>query len=90
MEGLVYKVTNQETLGWDNEYPSPRINFNTMEANVKETQDYSNIIKTAEDYISHNQNGIYRYTNLNNPDIYFNNNIVRLVQNYRSGFLQLS
>ena len=90
MEGLVYKVTNQETIDWDNEYPSPRINFNKMEANVKETGDYNNIIKTAEDYISHNQNGIYRYMNLNNSDIYFNNNIVRLVQNYRSGFLQLS
>ena len=90
MEGLVYQVTNSPTLDWDDNYPSPRINFNKMEANVKETNNYNNIIKTAEDYIAHTKDGIYRYTNLSNPDIYFNNNIVRLVQNYRSGFLQLS
>tara|TARA_B100000676_G_C18050575_1_gene830876 strand:- start:1675 stop:2265 length:591 start_codon:yes stop_codon:yes gene_type:complete len=34
--------------------------------------------------------GIYRYTNLNSDKVYFNNNIIRLVQNYRSGFLQLA
>ena len=90
MEGLVYKVTNKKTDNWAEDYPSPRINFNTMEANIKETEDYNNIIKTANDYTNHNRNGIYRYTNLNNPEVYFNNNIVRLVQNYRSGFLQLS
>ena len=90
MEGLVYKVTNKKTDNWAEDYPSPRINFNTMEANIKETEDYNNIIKTANDYMNHNRNGIYRYTNLNNPEVYFNNNIVRLVQNYRSGFLQLS
>ncbi len=90
MEGLVYRVTNKQTADWNQDYPSPRINFNKMEANIKETENYNTIIKTAEDYVSHNKNGIYRYTNLNNPEIYFNNNIIRLVQNYRSGFLQLS
>jgi tetratricopeptide (TPR) repeat protein len=34
--------------------------------------------------------GLYRYTNLNNNDVYFSSNIQRLVQNYRSGFLQLA
>ena len=31
----------------------------------------------------------YRYTNLNNPDVYFPPNVQRLLQNYRKGFLQL-
>ncbi len=32
----------------------------------------------------------YQYRNLNNPDVYFNWNIKSLLQNYRSGFLQLA
>ncbi len=31
----------------------------------------------------------YRYTNLNNPDVYYPPNVQRLLQNYRKGFLQL-
>ncbi len=92
MEGLVYKITNNETKSWDPKYPSPRINFDKMAFNIKETNDYNEIIKTSNDYNEYLSNnvGVYRYKNLNNPNIYFNNNIVRLVQNYRSGFLQLS
>ncbi|MFQ5864084.1 MAG: protein O-mannosyl-transferase family [bacterium] len=32
----------------------------------------------------------FQYRNLNNPDVYLNNNIVGLLQNYRSAFLRLS
>lgn len=32
----------------------------------------------------------YRYRNLNNPDVYFNPNIVKLLQNYRSAFTELA
>ncbi len=32
----------------------------------------------------------FRYTNLNNPDVYFNDNIVGLLQNYRSAFFRLA
>ena len=31
----------------------------------------------------------FRYTNLNNPDVYYNDNIVGLLQNYRSAFFRL-
>ncbi len=31
----------------------------------------------------------YRYTNLNNPDVFYQPNVKRLLQNYRKGFLQL-
>jgi hypothetical protein len=31
----------------------------------------------------------YRYTNLNSPDVYYPENVLRLLQNYRKGFLQL-
>jgi len=92
MEGLVYKITNDETANWDSKYPSPRINFSKMESNITETTNYNLKIKTADEYNKYisNEIGVYRYTNLDNLDIYFNNNIVRLVQNYRSGFLQLA
>ncbi|MFP4547009.1 MAG: protein O-mannosyl-transferase family [Fidelibacterota bacterium] len=33
---------------------------------------------------------VYRYRNLDNPDVYFNPNIQKLVGNYRSGFFQLA
>ncbi len=32
----------------------------------------------------------YRYRGLTNPDVYFNDNIMNLLQNYRSAFLQLA
>ena len=71
MEGLVYKITNEETLSWDPNYPSPRINFNKMESNIIETNNYNLKIKTAADYSAHtlNNSGLYRYTNLDNSNI---------------------
>jgi tetratricopeptide (TPR) repeat protein len=32
----------------------------------------------------------YIYRNLNNPDVYYNKNIIALLQNYRSAFIQLA
>ncbi|MFQ5752158.1 MAG: hypothetical protein ACE5HI_09195, partial [bacterium] len=32
----------------------------------------------------------FQYRNLNNPEVYFNNNIVGLLQNYRSAYLRLT
>ncbi len=32
----------------------------------------------------------YHYRNLNNPNVYYNDNILALLQNYRSAFIQLS
>jgi hypothetical protein len=31
----------------------------------------------------------FQYRNLNNPDVYYNRNILKLLQNYRSAFIQL-
>ncbi len=36
------------------------------------------------------QEGVYRYTNLNDTTIYYSDNIQRLVQNYRIGFVRLA
>lgn len=33
---------------------------------------------------------VYHYRNLDNPDVYYNNSIASLLQNYRSGFIQLA
>jgi len=45
--------------------------------NIDEDVMYDKIINT------------YRYTNINNPDVYYPQNVQRLLQNYRKGFLQL-
>ncbi|SVD33321.1 uncharacterized protein METZ01_LOCUS386175, partial [marine metagenome] len=89
MEGLVYKVTFEKSIE-----PSsmPRLNYNRMVQNITETDDYSNVIYSPDDYKNHIKagKGIYRYTNLDNADVYFNENIQRLIQNYRSSFLQIA
>jgi hypothetical protein len=41
--------------------------------------------KLKENYFN-----VYKYRNLNDPDVYFNDNIIKLIVNYRSGFLQLA
>ncbi|UCH10073.1 MAG: DUF2723 domain-containing protein, partial [Fidelibacterota bacterium] len=40
--------------------------------------------------LRHNLLGVYRYRNLNDPSIYYNPNIQRLMQNLRASFLQLA
>ena len=40
--------------------------------------------------LERNLTKVYKYRNLNNPKVYFNLNIKSLLQNYRSGFLQLA
>ena len=42
------------------------------------------------DMLHHNLLEKYQYRNLNNPDVYFNRNIQRLMQNVRASFLQLA
>ena len=89
MEGLVYKITNIQTKDGN---ISPRLNYDKMKTNITQTNQPDFIVKTTSDYKIHNQRneGMYRYTNLNNETVYFNSNIKRLIQNYRSGFLQLA
>ena len=86
MEGMTYRVLfNKKT---------EEINYNKMKQNL--ISDYSheantNIIKNINDYNNaiNNGEGVYRYTNLNDPSIYYNDNIKRLVQNYRFGIIHL-
>ena len=89
MEGLVYRFTPQKNT--DNSM-YPRLSIDKLVKNITQTDDMNNIIKTDKDYIQsiNNQDGMYRYRNLNNKDIFFSNNIKRLVQNYRSSFLQIA
>ena len=89
MEGLVYKVTNIKTKDGN---ISPRLNYDKMKNNITQTSQPDFIVKNPVDYKKHTQKneGMYRYTNLDNETVYFNSNIKRLIQNYRSGFLQLA
>ncbi|MBL7135673.1 MAG: DUF2723 domain-containing protein [Candidatus Marinimicrobia bacterium] len=46
--------------------------------------------RISSEKIEHNLYHVYKYRNLNNPDVYFNDNIIKLIGNYRSGFFQLA
>jgi len=90
MEGMTYRVLfNKKT---------KEINYNKMKQNLIADYPYkintdsdNNIIKNISDYNNAIESGvgIYRYTNLNNSNIYYNDNIKRLVQNYRFGIIHL-
>ena len=87
MEGMTYRVMKSTDFG----NSKSKINYSKMKQNLM----YNNMndtIKTSEDYIEaiNKGNGIYRFTNLNNSDIYFNGNIKRLVQNYRIGYVRMA
>ena len=88
MQGMVYRVTTEAK---DLIFSSPRIDYDMMYANIIETDDYSKIIKTSEDFLNleNTKAGKYRYTNLNNSKNYLNETVLRLIQNYRAGFLHL-
>ncbi len=83
MEGLVFRLRPEKT---------EQLNYSRMVQNITESPNPNNIIRTTDDYENYisSGEGIYRYTNLNNSKVYFNDNIHRLIQNYRSAFLQLS
>ena len=62
-----------------------------MKQNLLEANN-NKIIYTSDDYknaIIDNQ-GLYRYTNLNDTTVFYSGNIQRLVQNYRIGFIRLA
>ena len=42
------------------------------------------------DKLDENLNNQYQFRNLDNPDVYYNPNIIKLLQNYRSAYLQLA
>ena len=84
MEGLVFKLKSKKV-------GDEKLNHSKMIQNITETNNYNNIIYDGNQYSKYIEsgNGVYRYRNLNNDKIYFNDNIHRLIQNYRSSFLQL-
>lgn len=83
MEGLVYRVNPTKV---------PEVNYDRMKQLITQTDDLTEIIETAEDWEQKvaDGGGIYRYRNLDNSDVFFSHNVLRLIQNYRSGFLRLA
>ncbi len=55
--------------------------------NIKSME--KNLMTDIDDFSRDYQAG-YQYRNLDNPDVYYNPNIVKLLQNYRSAFMQLA
>ncbi len=49
----------------------------------------NNLMSEIDDWDSEYQSG-YLYRNLDNPEVYYNPNIVKLLQNYRSAYMQLA
>jgi len=82
MEGMTYRLLFNKN--------QSQINYKKMKQNLIQAD--NDIIKTIDDYKNsiNSNHGIYRYTNLNDSNIYFNHNIQRLVQNYRIGFIRLA
>jgi len=87
MQGLVYKFTGEKNPESTN---SPKINVDKTVQHITETDSYENIIRTSDEYLKaiSEGKGIYRYENLNNPDVYYRKDIIRMIQNFRSPFLQ--
>jgi len=86
MEGMTYRIILDKD---KNKIDS--INYKKMKQNFTQSN-LDEIIISKDDYnktIDNNQ-GVYRYSGLNNDNIYFNDNIQRLVQNYRIGFIRLA
>ena len=86
MEGMTYRIILDK-----NKNEINPINYKKMKQNLTQSN-LDNIIISNDDYnqvINTNQ-GVYRYSGLNNNNIYFNDNIQRLVQNYRIGFIRLA
>jgi len=86
MEGMTYRIILDKD---KNKIDS--INYKKMKQNLTQSN-LDEIIISKYDYnktIDNNQ-GVYRYSGLNNDNIYFNDNIQRLVQNYRIGFIRLA
>jgi hypothetical protein len=86
MEGMTYRLNFES-----NNNASYNINYDKMKKNLTKSS-LNEIIynpKEYDDYMNTDE-GIYQYRNLNNPEIYFNDNIERLVQNYRIGFIRLA
>ena len=76
MDGLAFKVMS-----------SSPIAVNPDGTSVTNEPLYPELIVPAK--IEENLMNKYRYKNLNNPDVYINPNVQKLLQNYRSAFMQL-
>tara|TARA_Y100001970_G_scaffold179896_1_gene219033 strand:- start:12544 stop:15909 length:3366 start_codon:yes stop_codon:yes gene_type:complete len=86
MEGMTYRLSVIE-----NKDNTHGINYEKMKKNLTQSS-YDKIIYNESDYydVLSDNYGVYRYRNLNDSSIYFNDNIQRLVQNYRIGFIRLA
>ena len=86
MEGMTYKLVSEKLP--DNIVES--INYEKMKLNLSEG-DLKDIIFNVNDYNNtiDEKIGVYRYRNLADSTIVFSDNIKRLVQNYRIGYLRL-
>ena len=83
MEGLAYKLHPKKV---------EEINYDRMLQLISETENPDQLIVTGEDWLAHmaSGDGVYRYRNLDDPQVYYNHNIQRLIQNYRSSYLRLA
>ena len=79
MEGLAFRLKSHAVSPYDN---IPGVDYGKLASNMATV--------VGDTAWSRDHQPGYRYRNLDNPDVYFNPNIVKLLQNYRSAFLQLA
>ena len=67
------------------------IDYNKMELNIMESDQENLIIASKAQYENalKNNKGIYRYTNFDQQDVHYNENIKNQVLHYRSLFLDI-
>jgi len=82
MEGMVFRLHPNKV---------SQINYSRMKQNITQSENTDIVLRTPKEFSDYYNSGkgIYHYRNMDNPDVHFNFNIQRLVQNYRAGFLQL-
>jgi len=73
MEGLTFRLNSHKVSSVVN-YDQLKLNMTNVVSDTSWSREY--------------QPG-YKYRNLNNPEVYFNPNIIKLLQNYRSAFMEL-
>jgi len=93
MEGLAFKVNSHKASMVDAE--KMRENLMTDIADISWSREFtpSKFVENGTENYSgwsrEYQKG-YLFRNLGNPDVYLTNSVIRLMQNYRSGYLQLA
>lgn len=94
MEGLTFKVNSHKVSLVDKEKMEDNLMTDIGDLTWSKEFIPSNFVESGTETInagwSRDYQSGYLFRNLGNKDVYYNNSVIRLMQNYRSGYLQLA